>query len=177
MRSVIHKWFWVWDFEKEEQWLNEMAAQGLALISAGFCRYEFEDSAPGEYQVCLQFLEGSSAEKEAYIRFLTDTGVEYVGSMVRWAYFRRRSEDGPFSLFSDTASRVSYLTGVLRFVLIISAMNLYIGGYNLFLWLHWGSGLNVMGIVNSCIAVLGFFGASRLWRKRNALKSEQQLFE
>ena len=32
MRKTIRKWFWTWDFEKEEKWLNEMAAQGLALV-------------------------------------------------------------------------------------------------------------------------------------------------
>ncbi len=29
--------FLVWDFDKEEKWLNEMAAKGLALTSVGFC--------------------------------------------------------------------------------------------------------------------------------------------
>ena len=26
--KVIHKWMWVWDFEKEERWLNTMAQSG-----------------------------------------------------------------------------------------------------------------------------------------------------
>ena len=25
---TMRKWFWVWDFEKEEEWLNEMALKG-----------------------------------------------------------------------------------------------------------------------------------------------------
>jgi hypothetical protein len=33
--------FWVWDFDKEEKWLNEMAAKGLSLVSVGFYKYEF----------------------------------------------------------------------------------------------------------------------------------------
>ena len=43
MRKTIRKWFWVWDFDKEERWLNEMAAQGLALVDVGFARYAFEE--------------------------------------------------------------------------------------------------------------------------------------
>ena len=31
-RKTIRKWFWVWDFEKEEDWLNEMAMNGWAYI-------------------------------------------------------------------------------------------------------------------------------------------------
>ena len=32
MRTIIKKFFFVWDFDKEEKWLNEMAAKGLALV-------------------------------------------------------------------------------------------------------------------------------------------------
>ena len=35
-RMTVRKWFWVWDFEKEEDWLNEMAMNGWALASVGF---------------------------------------------------------------------------------------------------------------------------------------------
>ena len=37
MRRIIKKLFFVWDFDKEEKWLNEMAAKGLCLVSTGFC--------------------------------------------------------------------------------------------------------------------------------------------
>ena len=36
MKKVIHKLFFAWNFEKEEQWLNEMASKGLVLTYAGF---------------------------------------------------------------------------------------------------------------------------------------------
>jgi len=40
-RKVIRKWVWVWDFEKEERWLNEMALSGWALCHVSFCKYFF----------------------------------------------------------------------------------------------------------------------------------------
>ena len=40
-RKIVKKWVWVWDFDKEERWLNTMAQQGWVLDSLGFCRYEF----------------------------------------------------------------------------------------------------------------------------------------
>ena len=40
--KTLHKWFWVWEFEKEERWLNEMAQEGWALTCGGFCTYVFE---------------------------------------------------------------------------------------------------------------------------------------
>ena len=50
-RKTMTRWFWVWQFEKEEEWLNEMAASGWALESVGFCRYTFVRCEPGEYTV------------------------------------------------------------------------------------------------------------------------------
>ena len=38
-RKIIKKWFWVWEFEKEEQWLNTMAQSGLVLDKLGVCKY------------------------------------------------------------------------------------------------------------------------------------------
>ena len=46
-RRTIYKWFWVWDFEKEEEWLNEMAMNGWVLESVGFCSYHFIRCEPG----------------------------------------------------------------------------------------------------------------------------------
>lgn len=37
--KTLHRNFWVWEFEKEERWLNEMAQEGWALQNAGFCTY------------------------------------------------------------------------------------------------------------------------------------------
>jgi hypothetical protein len=34
MKKVIRKKFYIWQYEKEEQWLNEMSAQGWHLTKA-----------------------------------------------------------------------------------------------------------------------------------------------
>ena len=57
MRKIIHKVFFAWDFDKEEKWLNELAAKGLSLIGVGLFRYEFEETLPGEYSYKLELLE------------------------------------------------------------------------------------------------------------------------
>ena len=52
--KTIHKIFFVWDFEKEEQWLNTMAQSGWVLDGVGFCTYHFIPCEPGEYTVRLE---------------------------------------------------------------------------------------------------------------------------
>ncbi len=34
-KKTIHRWWWAWNFDKEEQWLNEMAMEGWALYDTG----------------------------------------------------------------------------------------------------------------------------------------------
>ena len=179
MRTIIHKCFWIWDFDKEEQWLNEMAAKGLCLVGTGFCRYEFEDCIPGEYNVCLQLLDKmpKHPESQKYIEFMEQTGAEHIGSFTRWVYFRKKASDGAFELFSDNTSRVKYLTSIYSFIAWIVGLNLYIGLYNLFVVFFLDSAFNYIGLLNLVVALLGLPGTIKLRKKRNRMKKESQVFE
>ena len=179
MRTTIHKVIWAWNFDKEEKWLNEMAAKGLCLVSVGLFRYDFEDCEPGEYQIRMQLLENlpSNPESRKYMEFLESTNIEHIGSVLRWAYFRKKAADGEFELFSDNESRVKYLTQVIRFIALITFLSLYIGAYNVFLAIVHNNVINYIGFVNITIAVFAAFGILRLRKKRDILKKEGQLFE
>lgn len=179
MRKIIHKWFWIWNFDKEEQWLNEMAAKGLCLVSTGFCKYEFEDSLPGEYHIRMQLLDKlpHHPESQKYIEFLEDTGAEQVGSFTRWVFFRKKASLGDFDLFSDNASRVKYLTSMLSFITLVVALNLLIGLENLAIAMLTGFPGNYLGFLNLAIGLFGLPGVVKLWKKRNRIKKESQLFE
>ena len=179
MRKTIRKVFFIWDFDKEEKWLNEMAAKGLCLISVGFCKYEFEDCIPGEYRICLQLLDKSprNPEMQKYIDFLEQTGAEHVGSITRWVYFRKKASEGNFELFSDHASRVKYLSGILNFIALIVGLNLWIGIQNILLAIFLQNNFNYIGLLNLFIGIWGSFGTVKLWKKRNRMKQECQLFQ
>lgn len=122
-RMTVRKWFWVWEFDKEEQWLNTMAQQGWVLDKLGFCRYEFVRCEPGEYTVRLEMRE----HDEGYLSFMADTGAEYVGRMAKWIYFRKKTEDGPFDIFSDLDSRLSHLSRIETMLKTVGAAAILIG--------------------------------------------------
>lgn len=179
MRKTIHKWFWVWDFDKEEKWLNEMAAKGLSLIAVKFVTYEFEDTLPGEYQIRLQYLENHMhcVEKEKYIGFLEETGVQHVGNFGRWVYLRKKATDGRFEIFSDNASRVKQLTNIIILLGILLGANLSSGAYNLLLYLQWSNPVSLGFILNLLIIILLSYGIIKLLKKRKKIKNERQIFE
>ena len=180
MRQVIRKWFWAWEFEEEEAWLGDMAAQGRALVSARYATYEFEDSAPGEYAVRLEMLEHSpdSPEGRQYIDFVESTGIEYVGKVMKWVYFRKKTADGPFELHGDNATRIKHLQGIIRLLKPLLAVNVGCGVYNLCIGIGIGSAVNVLCAgLSAAVAVLMVRGIRKLTEKKKQLEKEAQLFE
>ena len=165
-RKTIYKWFFVWDFDKEEQWLNEMALAGWVLDSVGWCRYTFRACEPGEYTVRLE-MRGYDPQ---YVDFMSESGAEYVGRVIQWQYFRKRAADGPFDIFSDIDSRVSHLDRVARMLLFICIANLLIGSMNTI------NGIK-LGIINLLLANVLTYGLGRIHEKAQALKRDRQLYE
>jgi len=170
-RRIIRKWFWVWEFDKEEKWLNEMANRGWVLDSVGFAKYTFVESELGEYPVRLEMLENSPASSEGqdYIDFVEETGAEYIGNYMRWVYFRKKTVDGPFDLYSDVDSRIRHMDRIVKPLTIIALSNLLIGIGNLRL-----SGIGLINI--ACAALLGY-ACMKINQKKNALQKERSLHE
>lgn len=165
-RKTIHKWIWVWDFEKEEQWLNEMAMNGWVLCAVGFCKYTFKKCEPGEYTVRLE-LHGGEA---SYIDFLSETGALYIGRVFQWIYFSKKTEYGQFDIFSDIDSRITHLDKIGKMLGVVGFANLLIGAVNSFNPIH-------AGIVNLLAATLLMYGLGRIHGKKEALKIDRQLHE
>ena len=166
-RKIIKKWIWVWDFDKEERWLNTMAQQGWVLDKVGFCRYEFIPCEPGEYTVRLEMRE----HDEAYLGFMAETGAEYVGRVVKWIYFRKKTEDGPFDIFSDVESRIAHLDRICQTLKIVGIANLVIGLAN---------SLNPVvdfGWVNLLCATLLMHALGRIEGKKEAMEQDRLLIE
>ena len=108
-KKTVFKLFFVWDFEKEERWLNEMAQEGWVLDNTGFSFYTFVRCEPGEYIIRLEMNPSSD-----YRAFIKELGAEYIGSYVNWVYFRRKAELGSFELLSDIDSRLTHLKRIDR---------------------------------------------------------------
>jgi len=104
------KFKFTFDKDGEEAWLNGLSGQGWAMTSffAGF--YTFAPCRPGEYVYQIDILPGQgfrSSDPEGYAEFMSNTGVEVVQRWFRWAYLRKRAEDGPFEIYTDTASKIA----------------------------------------------------------------------
>lgn len=128
MKHIVRKAYW--DYEKEEKWLNEMSAKGLALTDYSWCRYVFTEAPKNEYIYRIELLDNlpNHPESSSYIKFLEENGVECVATYMRWLYLRKKSSEGAFDIYSDIESRIKHYRRIFFF-------------YSTFMWAEFMAGL------------------------------------
>jgi len=101
------KWFWLWQDDKQEAWLEEMSRQGLHLQAIKpFGRYVFGQGTPKDYSYRLDF-DKSSRKDSDYFQFIQDAGWERVAEVGGWQYWRKESGQGRTSeIFTDNESKI-----------------------------------------------------------------------
>lgn len=179
MKQVIRKAYW--NYEKEERWLNALAAKGLSMTDYSWCRYVLEETPPGEYIYRIELLDhyATHPESRRYIAFVEETGAECVATYMRWVYFRRKSADGPFELYSDNTSRIAHYRRVRAFWLALLVLEL--SGFVLNLTVGLVPPISVINLV--CAGVLGLLVVLFTWlhlrmtRHIRRLKREQKITE
>ena len=120
----IKRWKLFLDFEKEEEWLNKKAAEGLAMTHYTIGRYTFEECIPGEYTYRIDLLERRVTHPDSvkYIRFIEDSGAEHVDSYLNWVYFRKKTTEGSFNIYTNIESRISYYQRIIRLFLLLAPL-------------------------------------------------------
>lgn len=183
MKTIIKKAYW--NYEKEEKWLNEMSAKGLALTDYSWCRYVFTDAHPGEYIHRIELLEylPSHPASQEYLRFMEENGVEHIGSYMKWVYFRKKASDGAFDIYSDIDSKIKHYQRIAWLWLTTACAELLIGVPNIFvgtmsLLQHNITVLNLLG-GSICVCMgIGMLALSHTFsRKIKKLKKEKTIME
>lgn len=172
----VFKLFFDWEFEELELWLNEMAAEGWALKKPGMVYYYFERCEPGEYTVRLEMRDEGRKE---YIKFMQENGAEYLdGPDFMWLYFRKKTADGPFELFSDLDSKIAHLNRIGNALFAVGILNVIVGVYNTFsLSSAQSRWVLLLPLINLLIAMPLMYGLGRIHGKRSELEKERKLHE
>lgn len=112
-KLIVHPFY---DYEKEEKWLNQKAAQGMALVWYCWIFYRFEPCAPGAWIYRLDYLPHPiwHPKSKEYFSFLAEMGIEKVGGWFCWATLRMSADQGPFQLYSDLDSRMRHNLRISR---------------------------------------------------------------
>ena len=118
MKKTVRKIFFIWEYEKEEQWLNEKSKEGWQLVKASFRKYQFESGIPNEYTYRLELLDKNpkSKESKSYLNFLQETGIEMVGECKQWVYLRCKTTDGSFEPSNRALYNLTHLLKIQEFI-------------------------------------------------------------
>jgi hypothetical protein len=139
----VWNWFTIADVEREEKWLNEMAAAGWLLEKwNGNFRYTFRRGERGAwlYKIDMIDEEERGLDGETHINFLNECGIEVAYRHKKWLFLRKRAVDGPFDTANDLYSRLritnkvySYSIRVLCYLVVSCFVTIAISmlGYNL----------------------------------------------
>ena len=178
-----------WDFDKEERWLNDMSAKGLALKYYSWCRYVFVDAPLNEYTYRIELLKYPPyhSESEEYIRFLNESGVEYITSNKRWIYLRKKTSDGKFDIYSDIHSKIKHYQRILKFWISSMMLDFAFGVFNIIIGLKnlsksesWGLFPHSNLIAGILVILFGIYLLRlclRLIKKINILQQERTVRE
>lgn len=169
------------DDQKEEKWINEMAAQGWHFKRSFLRGYFFEKGEIGEYIYRCDLLNnfGMGKEVQEYIQFVESTGAELVHKQFHWAYFRQHQSLGEFELYSDATSKLGYLNRMLGLNIKVALINLLLAVVNgFFAQDNGGAQLNdfLSGFVMGIFLVI-FISIILLTLRRWNLKKQLTLHE
>ena len=117
----VKRWKLFLDFAKEEEWLNKKVAEGLAMTHYTLGRYTFEECAPEEYIYRIELLRHKVTDPNnvKYIRFIEDSGAEHVDSYLNWVYFRKKTAEGSFEIYTNLESRIAHYQRIIRLLLLL----------------------------------------------------------
>lgn len=112
--KIIVNWFL--DFDKEEQWLNEMCGKGWEFQYTNGVIYRFSKCEPGQYIYQIDFDEKQSKEGIGdYVAFRCSCGDQVVRRWKQKIYWKREKAAGPFEAEDNIAAKLRLTNKAFNF--------------------------------------------------------------
>ena len=111
------KWFTIFDYEKEQDYLREMQKQGWKFVKVtGIGMYHFERCEPQDVVYQLDYNQDGIAHKEEYLKMFADCGWEYLQDFFGYSYFRKPVDENGVEdeIFCDEESRFQMMQRVIK---------------------------------------------------------------
>lgn len=160
--KTVRKFFFVWDEDKEANWLREMSNNGWHLTKASFFKYTFKSGVPKDYVYQFDFSMDAHKNKEEYFEIFKSGGFEFISNLGGWYYFRKEyNENEVNEIYTDKKSlKEKYKK--LMFFLMLTGIPLF---YNFFIiFRHYGKTnfYFYFSILNDLILVLWLYAFIRV---------------
>ena len=119
MSKVVRKMFFAWQFEKEKQFLEDMALKGYKLKKVSFRKYEFDEIDPKEITYQMDFRIITKKNEAEYLSLFHEW--EYITTHASWYYFASKDNSitKDSSIFNDVSSQKAMFRNLLVFISIV----------------------------------------------------------
>jgi hypothetical protein len=169
----IRKWWWAWNYEKIEAWLEEMALKGymVSRVTGSGEIFYFYKTDPKKTRFCVDY---QPELKSDYIQLLSEDGWSYIKIPGNWILCWKEYDDARPELFNDYDSiieRNNKLMAVMAglFVPLVLLPNLALNRFKLGVF-------NIPITIIYCLIFMFYiFAVSSLSSTNTALKKKKNL--
>jgi hypothetical protein len=113
----LFRYFSIFEYEKEEQFLREMHKDGWKFIKVtGFGVYHFEKCISEDVVYQLDYNRDAKKNREEYLQMFSDCGWEHLQEFAGYSYFRKPAAEmnGEESIFCDEESKIAMMERVMK---------------------------------------------------------------
>ena len=117
VKKTTWRFFHIFQYEEEAQYLREMHKQGWEFDDLCVMRYRFRKCEPKDMVYQLDYNKDGMTNREEYLRMFEDCGWEHVGDYLGYSYFRKPAEEmkaGEEGIFCDDESRAEMAKRVFK---------------------------------------------------------------
>ena len=116
-------WWWSWNSEKFENYLEKMSEEGWCVENTAFAHtvITFKKSQPKHIRYCVDY---QTKYKDDYLNIVRDDGWNLISNQVGWTLWSKNYEEIRPSIFTDNQCLIDRNKRLLKFIGIISLLQL-----------------------------------------------------
>ncbi len=119
MKTVIRKVFFAWDADKEQEFLEKKALEGLKLVEVALFKYTFEKFSPETLSYQMEFRSFDNMSEDEFLQLYEDAGWNLAARMGMWYYFSSsNTKENDVSVFNTNESEKQKYKRLLFFLFL-----------------------------------------------------------
>jgi len=119
----VFKWWWAWEYEKIEDWLEKMEAGGLRLVETSFrgVYFHLEKCTPTKARYCIDFQTKLTPD---YMSIINDDGWKLYQIGMGWYILRKEYQEERPNLYTGFEGLIARNKFLLKLMCIATAIEL-----------------------------------------------------
>lgn len=152
----IFKWWWAWDYEKIENWLETMELSGLRLVETRYngVLFYFERCNPTKARYCIDYQNKLTPD---YLTIINDDGWKLHQIGMGWYILRKEYEAERPNLYSDFEGLIARNKSLLTIITVLFMVEVICISRLIFDAYKYPGNENIAVTSIVCVGIVAFF--------------------